>query len=208
LKEDVYAPRFRPDPSINDLLGFKKSELVITLRPPATEAHYHVQESDTLFRAVVEFLREQSNVKVVLLPRNAKQEAEARAAWPDLFASGKFVVPSRAVDGLNLIWHSDLMISGGGTMNREAAAMGVPVYSIFRGTIGAVDRYLAQTKRLVLIESPQDLQTKLLITRRDRSGAADVGNRETLGTIVNHIVSVGERKAESKWHSNGKPSTN
>ena len=57
--------------------------------------------------------------------------------------AGKLIIPDHVVGGLNLIWFSDLVISGGGTMNREAAALGVPVYSIFRGKIGAVDRYLS-----------------------------------------------------------------
>jgi predicted glycosyltransferase len=92
-------------------------------------------------------------------------------------------------------------------MNREAAAMDVPVYSIFRGTIGAVDRYLAQTNRLVLIESVEELQTKLLLAPRTRSSAVKIGNSETLRTIVNHIVSVMEGKGERLWQRNGKPST-
>ena len=60
--------------------------------------------------------------------------------------SGKIVIPDQVLDGLNLMWYSDLVISGGGTMNREAAALRVPVYSIFRGRMGAVDKYLAQDR--------------------------------------------------------------
>ena len=66
------------------------------------------------------------------------------------------------MDGLNLIWFSDLVVSGGGTMNREAAALNVPVYSIFRGKIGAVDRYLAESGRLILLESVHDVRTRLI----------------------------------------------
>ena len=74
------------------------------------------------------------------------------------------------VDGLNLVWHSDFVISGGGTMNREAAALGVPVYSIFRGKLGAVDRYLAQHHRLILIESVEDVRAKISPVRRPKKG--------------------------------------
>ena len=77
-------------------------------------------------------------VKIVLLPRNQKQVELVRRKWPTWFENGKTVIPSAAIDGLNLMWHSDLVVSGGGTMNREAAALGVPVFSIFKGTIGAV----------------------------------------------------------------------
>ena len=139
IKEDVYVPRFQPDPSIQTQLGLEHGKLIVTLRPPAEEARYHRPESDLLFSAVVARLKETPNTKVILLPRNGKQEHAIRQAWPEPFASGQFVVPAQVVDGLNLIWYSDLVISGGGTMNREAAALGVPVYSIFRGKIGSVD---------------------------------------------------------------------
>ena len=114
------------------------------------------------------------DTKIILLPRNEKQEAAIRHAWPDLFANGKMRVPSAVVDGLNLIWHSDLVISGGGTMNREAAALGVPVYSIFRGHIGAVDRHLTSAGRLVLIESVEDVRRKIVVHRRDRGHGPEI----------------------------------
>jgi hypothetical protein len=85
---------------------------------------------------------------------------------------------------MNLIWHSDLVVSGGGTMNREAAALGVPVYSIFRGQIGAVDRELARQGRLVLIESEEEAETKIKIARRERKPLHEVTSRRTLLHIV------------------------
>ena len=113
-----------------------------------------------------------------------------RHSWPDLFASRKMFVPNEVVDGLNLIWHSDLVISGGGTMNREAAALGVPVYSIFRGHIGAVDRYLATAGRLVLLESVQDVRQKILIRQRKRGGIPDSVVGGALSAIVDNIVKI------------------
>src|SRR3989454_12149206 len=86
---------------------------------------------------------------VVLLPRNGRQADQLTQNHPEWFCLGKVVVPDHAVDAMNLIWHSDLVVSGGGTMNREAAALGIPVYSIFRGPIGAVDSHLARQKRRV-----------------------------------------------------------
>jgi uncharacterized protein len=149
IKEFVYVPRFHPDPAIRPSLGLRGGELVVTVRPPADEAHYHNPESDKLFHAVVDFLGEKTEVRMVVLPRNERQVDSIKHLWPELVSSGKILIPDRVVDGLNLLWFSDLAISGGGTMNREAAALGVPVYSIFRGTIGAVDHYLAETGRLV-----------------------------------------------------------
>ena len=108
--------------------------------------------------------------------------------------SGKIIIPDHAVNGLDLMWYSDLVISGGGTMNREAAALGVPVYSIFRGTIGAVDHYLSQQGRLILLEKPSDLQTKIKLVKRDKSHSLEHGDKAALNTIVDKIEQmVGER---------------
>jgi predicted glycosyltransferase len=188
IKEDVYIPRFKPDSSIFSSFGLKPStDLIVVIRPPATEAHYHRPESDELFTAVLNFLGNEPQVKMVLLPRNEHQAAVIRSTWKILVANGKILIPSRVTDGLNLIWHSDLVISGGGTMNREAAALGVPVYSIFRGEIGAVDRYLVSTGRLTLIERPEDVAKKLLLTKRDRSYMTDTKQRGALKVIVEHL---------------------
>jgi predicted glycosyltransferase len=190
LKEDVYIPRFEPDASILRELGISKSDLVVTLRPPATEAHYHNPESEILFAETLRLLASKPNIKAVTLPRNARQGQQLRGAWSHLISSGLMVVPEHAVNGLNLIWFSDLVVSGGGTMNREAAAMGVPVYSIFRGKIGAVDQYLAATGRLTLLESVQDVKTKLKLERWNRPLKPEDTNRLTLEWIVDSILTV------------------
>lgn len=187
IKEDVYAPEFRPDPAIMGQLGLKAGNLIVTLRPPATEAHYHNPESEALYEEAVRFLTEQADTTTVLLPRNGRQAAAARSQWAALLGSGKVVIPEHAVDGLNLIWHSDLVISGGGTMNREAAALGVPVYSIFRGPTGAVDRYLAASKRLVMIESVGEVRTKIKLCRRDRTAGVRDRSNATLDCLVDEI---------------------
>ena len=102
----------------------------------------------------------------------------------------KILIPDHVEDGMNLIWNSDLVISGGGTMNREAAAMRVPVYSIFRGKIGAVDRYLADEGRLVLLESVEDVRTKIVAVRRENSASVDRDYVPALETIVQHIETI------------------
>jgi predicted glycosyltransferase len=190
IKEDVYTPFFRPDPSLKDTLDLRPSDIVVTVRPPATEAHYHNPESENLLMTVFELLSAHPEVKTILLPRTHKQEAELRQASPELFAAGRIVIPKHAVDGLDLIWYSDLVISGGGTMNREAAALGIPVYSLFRGTMGAVDKYLAETGRLVLLESDQDVREKLKLVPRNKTLAFQPKQRVTLEAVVNHISAV------------------
>ena len=199
IKEDVYVPNFKPNPAIRTELGLTGS-LVVTVRPPASEAHYHNAESEELLDTVIELLAGTPDTKIVLLPRNARQEASAREAWADVFSAGKMIVPQHAVDGLDLIWYSDLVISGGGTMNREAAALGVPVYSIFRGRIGAVDRYLAETGRLVLLQSPEDVRTKLKVSRRSRPMQPPHPADHTLRTIVDNIVEILESDCRTIAH--------
>ena len=194
IKEDVYVTRFVPKPGIRLQLGLQEQDMVVTIRPPASEAHYHNLQSDELFEAAVECLSKKPELKLVLLPRNEKQAICLKKRWPALFSSGQMRIPGKVVDGLNLIWNSDFVISGGGTMNREAAALGVPVYSVFRGKIGAVDRYLAERGRLVLLESVQDVQARIQVVRRERLAKAQNGSSVTVNSIVQHIVEVMEGK--------------
>ena len=193
IKEDVYVPRFVPDSNLRRELGLTEEDLVITMRPPATEAHYHNPESDQLFAAAVSELVKNPKVKIVVAPRNEKQGILIRKQWASLFETGKLRIPARAPNGLNLIWHSDLVISGGGTMNREAAALGVPVYSIFRGKIGAIDRYLSKAGRLVLLESVDDVRGKIRVVHRDRLRSPQNEDSAALKAIVNHITSIMDR---------------
>jgi predicted glycosyltransferase len=192
LKEDVYVPRFQPNLGLRGELGLSTDDLVVTLRPPATEAHYHNPEADVLFDAAMELLLNHPKARIVLLPRNGKQDRALRKVWSQWMTEGKIVVPNRAVDGLSLLWCSDLVISGGGTMNREAAALGVPVYSIFRGQIGAVDRYLCDSGRLALLESVADVRTKIKIERNDPANRRLIDRTPVLASIVDGIASIAE----------------
>jgi hypothetical protein len=197
LKEDVYAPRLRPDASVLSELGISSDDLVVTLRPPATEAHYHNPESDTLFAATLRMLEKQPHIRVVTLPRNARQKKQLQEKFAGEISSGLMIIPDTALDGLNLIWFSDLVISGGGTMNREAAALGVPVYSIFRGKIGAVDQWLADHGRLTLIEKVEDIETKILLTRWNRPARPDCASRPALQSIVDSFISILDGKCQT-----------
>jgi predicted glycosyltransferase len=193
IKEDVYAWRLKPDPAMLKQLGIMESELLVTVRPPATEAHYHNPESEILFKEFMDRACATPNARVVLLPRNKKQAEWIRGEWPRWFDQNKTVIPKTALDGMNLIWHSDLVVSGGGTMNREAAALGVPVYSIFRGTIGAVDRHLKAENKLVLLESVEDVHHKVQLAKRPRKGVGDVTSRATLESIVDSIEQLADK---------------
>jgi len=194
LKEDVYISQLRPDHSIRTQLGLDETDLVVTVRPPATEAHYHNSEAEGLLKGVLDLLTQRPDVRVVLVPRNESQAQTLRMQWSTCIADRKILIPEHVVNGLNLIWFSDLVVSGGRTMNREAAALGVPVYSIFRGKIGAVDRYLAEKGRLTLIESLEDIRTKIVIKRRTQGQGLPMKSSAARDCIVEGIVSIVEHQ--------------
>jgi uncharacterized protein len=199
IKEDVYASELNPDPALLDELDLPGDHVIVTVRPPANEAHYHRPESDELFVHFMHRVCRTPGITAVLLPRNRVQERDIRATFPAWFESGRVIVPGRAVDGLNLLWHSDLVVSGGGTMNREAAALGVPVYSIFRGATGAVDRHLEAKGRLRLITSRDEVERRIPLVRRSRGvppAAARGGAREE---IVTHILNILDIETSAGW---------
>jgi predicted glycosyltransferase len=190
LKEDVYVPRFWPDPGILAELDIPAGDIIVTLRPPASDSHYHRPESDELFAKTIRFLARDGRVRMVVVPRNAKQKERLRAEWGELISSRRMILPEGPVNGLNLIWFSDLVISGGGTMNREAAALGVPVYSIFRGKIGAVDEYLAREGRLTLIESAGEIEKKIVPAKWDRPAEPTNRHNPALQSIVHTVLGL------------------
>lgn len=191
IKEDVYAAEFKPDSSIVAQLNLNEDDILVTIRPPANEAHYHNPESDMLFVEFMKRVCSTPGIKAVLLPRNKFQETQIRQDWPQWFKGSNVIIPKQAVNGLNLLWHSDLVVSGGGTMNREAAALGVPVYSIFRGKSGAVDRQLQNEGRLLLIENIEDVNKKIQLQRRSKGTIQDsLTSGKALGTILDHIDTI------------------
>lgn len=192
IKEDIYVPYFEPEPSIRDKIGLAGEDLLVLVRPPATEAHYHKADSETLFAATMDFLYEQEDphMKVVILPRNQSQTDWMRKMRPAIMGDRRFMIPKEVLNGLNLIWHSDLVISGGGTMNREATALGVPVYSIFRGEIGAIDKYLANEGKLILIEDVSQVRNKIALRKRKRPAHFSRKENAALSAVVGNIEMV------------------
>ncbi|MCW8848779.1 MAG: DUF354 domain-containing protein, partial [Melioribacteraceae bacterium] len=189
IKEDIYVPSFIPDNSITNIFNIHKDDILIILRPPAYEAHYHNPESENLFYGIIHYLLRNSAVKTIILPRDKKQKESILIKFKNYFETGALIIPSDVVDGLNLMWNSDLVISGGGTMNREAAALGLPVYSIFKGRIGDVDNFLSQSGRLIMIENAEDIENKIIIKKRIKNDSIDNLNSFALQSIVNSLES-------------------
>jgi predicted glycosyltransferase len=146
LKEEYYLADFEPDDAVLGELGLDRAEPIVVVRTPPEVSLYHRFEND-LFRGVLERLR---GHQAVVLPRTQAQREE-------LGRAGGFIVPERAIDAQSLIAFSDLMISAGGTMNREAVALGTPVYTTFEGRLGAVDELLLREGRMQRLSNPDEI---------------------------------------------------
>jgi predicted glycosyltransferase len=155
-KEDVYLADFVPDPHFAKTLrelGVEESNLLVIVRPPARDALYHRFDNE-LFDELLRRLEARMGVTVILLPRTEMQRVEYAAC-----KNANMILPGHALDGANLIAAADLVVSAGGTMNREAAALGVPAATIYAGRWAAIDEELVRQGRLKRITTREDLDT-------------------------------------------------
>jgi predicted glycosyltransferase len=153
LKEEYYLADFQPRETVLTELGLDRERPIVVVRTPPEVSLYHRFEND-IFAGVLERLSEAAlhdGLQPVVLPRVAAQREE-------LARVGGLVVPNRAIDAQSLIAYSDLVISAGGTMNREAVALGVPVYTTFEGRAGAVDEQLIAEGRMRRLSDPAALE--------------------------------------------------
>ena len=185
LKEEAYIYDFQPDPAILQELRLDPNRLIITVRPQANWAHYHDPQSEVLFRALIDRLRRQ-RCPIIIVPRTKAQRAELVAQYH--LGQAPFTVLDRAVDGLSLMWYSDAVFSGGGTMVREAALLGVNIYSTFAGKLGAADQQLASEGRLKLVRSPDEFSHMVLTKRENSSRFRPSGQGKTREFIYRQIV--------------------
>ena len=152
LKEDYYLADFEPDTSVPDTLGVDRSKIVVVLRPPPDVSLYH-RKSNPLFPQVLEHLGRNEGVQAVVLPRTVEQREYVRS-----LALPSVIVPDRAVDAQSLVALADLVVSAGGTMNREAVALGTPVYTTYGGRLGGVDEALIRENRLRPLTDPNAIE--------------------------------------------------
>jgi uncharacterized protein len=146
LKEEYYLADFEPDPAVLAELALDPAHPIVVVRTPPAVSLYHRFEND-LFGEVLQRLRD---TQAVVLPRTPEQRAQ-------LQEQGGFVIPERAIDAQSLIAYADLVVSAGGTMNREAVALGTPVFTVFEGRLGAVDERLIAEGRLRRLEAPEQV---------------------------------------------------
>jgi predicted glycosyltransferase len=193
IKEHIYVGELLSNHSTRLDLPFDQNKIIITMRPPAVDAHYynHSDGSDKLFFEALKYFSRYDEVVIIVLPRTKLQQREITNFVQTNCNTKNIIFPNKAQNGLNLIWQSDIIIGGGGTMNREAAVLGVPVYSIFQGKLGAVDRYLHQSGRLETIKTAEDLKT-ISLKKRVRPEKPPIHNNHKLvNFIVGKILETG-----------------
>ncbi|HEX4521028.1 MAG TPA: DUF354 domain-containing protein [Gaiellaceae bacterium] len=152
LKEEYYLSDFEPDPGVLDQFEVDPARTLVVLRPPPDVSLYH-RHSNPLFPQTLQHLGRLETVHAVVLPRTEEQRDYVRSL--DL---PSVIVPDHAVDAQSLIALSDLVVSAGGTMNREAAALGIPVYTTYGGRLGGVDEVLIREGRLRPLTDPRALE--------------------------------------------------
>jgi predicted glycosyltransferase len=153
LKEEYYLAGFEPDPAVLDELGLDREKVVVVVRPPPETSAYHARND--LYGETIRRLAGEPRAQAVVIPRTERQGAEARA-----LGAANLIVPERAIDAQSLIAHADLVVSAGGTMNREAVALGTPVYTTFTGKMGGVDEALIADGRLRVLEDPASFELR------------------------------------------------
>jgi predicted glycosyltransferase len=164
LKEEYYLADFEPDRSLLERFGVDPARVLVVLRPPPDVSLYH-RHSNPLFPQTLEHLGRAEDVHAFVLPRTEEQHAFVRR-----LELPSVILPDGAVDAQSLIALADLVVSAGGTMNREAAALGVPVYTTYGGRLGGVDEELIRDGRLKPLTDPRALE----LTKRDHASSPRV----------------------------------
>ena len=181
LKEEYYLYDFEPDPVALSSLGADREKVLVVFRPPPDVSLYH-RKSNPLFPQVLDHLGRHDGVQSIVIPRTEEQRTYVRnLKLPSV------IVPDGAVDAQSLIALADLVISAGGTMNREAVALGTPVYTTYGGRLGGVDEALIAEGRLRPLTDPRAIE----IQKKGTDSEPDRRDPETLvemflGTLNAH----------------------
>jgi hypothetical protein len=170
LKEEYYLHGFSPDPTVTERLGIDPSRILAVVRTPPDVSLYH-RHGNPLFADVLERLGRDPGAQAVVLPRTESQRAAIAGRGLE-----SLIVPERAVDALSLVARADLVVSAGGTMNREAVALGTPVYTTFTGRLGAVDEQLVREGRLRTLTTAD----ALVVARKEPGGMVSTRDPDVL----------------------------
>jgi predicted glycosyltransferase len=175
LKEEYYLAGFEPDAAVLDELGLDREKVLVVVRPPPETSEYRAR--DDLYGETIRRLAREAGAQAVVVPRTESQRAEVLA-----LGSERLVVPERAIDAQSLIAFADLVVSAGGTMNREAVALGTPVFTTFAGRMGGVDEALVAEGRLRVLDDVGSLEL------RKREAPVGVLHARDAGLLVDGVL--------------------
>ena len=194
IKEEYYLYDFEPDPGALDALAVDTARVVVIVRPPPDVSLYH-RKSNPLFPKVLARLGQDPGVHAVVLPRTqAQRELVESLRLPSL------IVPPGAVEAQSLVMLADLVVSAGGTMNREAVALGTPVYTTYGGRLGGVDEALIRSGRLRPLTDPRAIEL------RKRTEGATPTRRDPAYLVDTMLGTVGGSPSSEERHQSGPPS--
>jgi predicted glycosyltransferase len=179
LKEEYYLAGFEPDLAVLGELGLDREKVLVVVRPPPETSEYHAHND--LYAETVRRLADSREAQAVVIPRTEQQGAEVLA-----MDAANLIVPERAIDAQSLIAFADLVVSAGGTMNREAVALGTPVFTTFAGRMGGVDEALIADGRLQVLGDTTELPL------RKRDSAPGVRNPRDPDLLVEAVLSAAE----------------
>lgn len=181
FKENLYLTHVLPNSNLSAELGLRADRVKVLLRPPATTAHYHNPEADEILTALLSRLLKNPCIQLVWLPRTPDQNQLVKGDH-----EAQVIIPDKVYPGPQLVLAMDVVIGGGGTMTREAAILGVPSVSFFRGTGGSVDARLEAEKMLTTLSSSRDVEA-LVFQIRVSKGRKD-SSRDVLDIVVKTIT--------------------
>ena len=180
-KEDVYLADFVPDQAFPETLrklNIASDDVLVVARPPARQALYHRFENE-LFDQLIAHLNSRERTKIILIPRSDAQRADYQAR-----NLANVIMPLEVMDGANLIAAADLVVSGGGTMNREAAALGVPAISVYAGRWAAIDEQLIREGRLRRLATREEISTLTVAKKTGLNARGATGVREQVVNLI------------------------
>jgi hypothetical protein len=179
LKEEYYLADFNADAGVLDELGLDREKVLVVVRPPPETSEYHARND--VYGEAIRHLAGADSVQAVVIPRTERQGEEVRGT-----GAANLIVPERAIDAQSLIAFADLVVSAGGTMNREAVALGTPVFTTFAGRMGGVDEALIAAGRLRVLSDPAELPL------RKRESPVGVLNPRDPGPLVAGVLGAAE----------------
>ncbi len=189
IKEQIYINYNAKRENVLEYFGIDKSKIIITFRPPSITAHYHNPKSEIIMRDILNKISHfKDRIFLIILPRT-KEQSEDISNFVRL-KSIPYLIPERALNGIDLILNSDLLFGGGGTMTREAAVLGVPSYSFFKGPKGAVDEFLEKNGRLIFIDSILNIENIHFEKKKKEINILQGNQEKIICSICDQLVSL------------------